>query len=75
MPAETPVTRPVEALTVATPVALLDQLPPDIVELKVVVSVAQMLWVPLRVPVVGDAVTVTVLVAVALAQPPVPVTV
>ena len=37
VPAATPVTRPVEALMVATPVALLDQLPPETVEAKVVV--------------------------------------
>jgi len=74
-PAATPVTTPVEAFTVATPVALLDQIPPLTVEVNVVVSFTQMLCVPLRVPAEAGAVTVTVLVAVALAQPPVPVTV
>ena len=75
VPAATPVTTPVESFTVATPAALLDQLPPLTVEANVVVPFTQMLCVPLRVPADTGAVTVTVLVAVALAQPPVPVTV
>ena len=75
VPAATPVTTPVEAFTVATPVALLDQLPPLTVDTNVVVLATQMLCVPLRVPAEAGAVTVTVLVAVALAQPPVPGTV
>jgi hypothetical protein len=75
VPAATPVTTPVEAFTVATPEAELDQLPPDTVEEKVVVEPAQIACVPLRVPALAGAVTVTVAVAVALAQPPVPVTV
>ena len=74
-PAVTPVTRPVEALMVATPDALLVQVPPDIVEVKVVVSERQTVWVPLRFPAVGAADTVRLRVAVALAQPPVPETV
>ena len=60
---------------VATPVALLVQLPPVIVDVKVVVPATQAVWVPLRVPADGAAVMVTVRVAVAFAQPPVPVTV
>jgi hypothetical protein len=75
VPADTPVTSPVEALIVATPVALLVQLPPVIVDVKVVVPATQMVWVPLRVPADGAAVTVTVRVAVAFVQPPEPVTV
>ena len=75
MPAATPVTTPVLALTVATAGVLLDQAPPEMVEVKVDVPLTQMPWLPLRVPAVGVAVTVTVRVAVALAQPPVPVTV
>ena len=75
VPAATPVTTPVEAFTVATPVALLDQLPPLTVDANVVVPFTQMLWFPLSVPAVAGAVTVTILVAVALAQPPVPGTV
>ena len=72
VPAAIPVTSPVVALTVATAGVLLDQAPPEMVEVKVVVPVTQMLWFPLSVPAVGAAVTVTVRVAVALAQPPVP---
>jgi len=75
LPAVKPVTRPVVGVTVAMVGALLDQAPPEMVEVKVVVPVTQMLWFPLRVPAVGAVVTVTVRVAVALAQPPVPVTV
>ncbi len=60
---------------VATPVALLVQLPPVNVDAKVVVPATQTVWVPLRVPADGAAVTVTVRVAVAFAQPPEPVTV
>ena len=75
VPADTPVTSPVEALMVATPVALLVQLPPETEDVKVVVLEAQILWLPLRVPADGAAVMLTVRVAVALAQPPVPVTV
>jgi len=75
VPADTPVTRPVESLIEATLDALLYQVPPEIVEVKVVVPATQMAWFPLRVPAEGAAVTVTVRVAVALAQPPVPATV
>jgi hypothetical protein len=60
VPADTPVTRPVEALIVATPVALLDQVPPETVEAKVVVPATHTDWFPLRVPAVGGVVTVTV---------------
>ena len=60
VPAETPVTSPVEALIVATPVALLVQLPPEAVDVKVVVPATQAVWVPLRVPAVGGVVTVMV---------------
>ena len=75
LPAATPVTRPVEALTVAMAGSLLDQAPPEIVDAKIDVPFTQMPCVPLSVPAVGVAVTVTVRVAVALEQPPVPVTV
>jgi len=43
VPAAIPVTRPVVAFTVATPVALLVQLPPLTVDAKAVVPVTQML--------------------------------
>ena len=51
------------------------QVPPTDVEENVVVDATQMFWFPLSVPATGAAVTVTVLVAVTLAQPPVPKTV
>jgi hypothetical protein len=75
VPAATPVTTPVDALTVAIPVAPLDHDPPDDVDEKVVVPATQIACVPLKVPAKGAAVTVTVRVAVAFAQPPVPATV
>ena len=75
LPAARPVTRPVVGFMVAMAGSLLDQAPPEMVEVKVDVPFTQMFCVPLSVPAVGAAVTVTVRVAVALAQPPVPVTV
>ena len=75
VPAVTPVTRPEVALTVAMLVSLLDQAPPEMVEVNVDVPLTQILWFPLSVPAVGAAVTVTVLVAVVSEQPPVPITV
>ena len=69
VPAATPVTTPVEAFTVATPAALLDQLPPLTVEANVVVPLTQMLCVPLRVP--AEAGAATVIVPVAVLVPPV----
>ena len=76
VPAETPVTTLVEAFTVAT--ALLDdvQAPPVAPLLvNVVLPVEHIDCVPLIVPAFGAAVTVTALIAVAFAQPPLPVTV
>jgi len=75
VPAATPVTRPVEVSMVATAGVLLVQLPPEMVDTKVDVPFTQISSVPLSVPAVGAAVTVTVRVAVALAHPPVPATV
>ena len=76
VPAATPLIAPVLLLTVATPVLLDDQAPPPVpLVLKVVVPATQMFCVPLKVPAFGGAATVTVLVAVAFAHPPVPVTV
>lgn len=70
VPAATPVTTPEEAFTVATPVLLEVQEPPVLPLLvNVVVPATQMFCVPLRVPALGAAVTVTVRVAVALLQP------
>ena len=74
-PADVPITSPVDELTVATAGLLLVQLPPATVELNVLVPATQIDCVPLSTPAVGEAVTVTVLVAVASEHPPVPVTV
>jgi hypothetical protein len=69
-PAATPVTTPVELFTVAIAALLVDQAPPLLPLLvKVVVPATQIFCVPLRVPALGAAVTVTVRVAVALLQP------
>ncbi len=73
VPADTPVTAPVEALMVATAVVAEDQAPPVTDELKVEVPLEQIAVVPEIVPAEGAAVTVTVAVVVALAQPPLPV--
>ena len=73
VPAVKPVTRPVVALTVAMAGSLLDQAPPEMVDAKIDVPFTQMPCVPLSVPADGVAVTVTVRVAVAFEQPPVPV--
>jgi hypothetical protein len=75
VPALTPVTAPVAVLMVATAGVAEDQLPPVTEEVSVEVPFAQIAVVPERVPAEGAAVTVTVLVTVALAHPPVPVTV
>ncbi len=72
VPAVTPVTAPVEALMVATAVVAEDQEPPVTVELNVEVPLEQIAVVPEIVPAEGAAVTVTVVVVVAFAQPPVP---
>ena len=67
---------PVVASIVATAGEPLDQTPPTTVEAKAfVVFVKQIAIVPLNVPATGAAVIVTVLVAVASAQPPEPATV
>ena len=75
VPAATPEITPVEALTVAFPIVPEAHVPPETVDEKVVVPVSQIVCVPLKVPALGGAVTVIVLVAVALVQPPVPTTV
>jgi hypothetical protein len=69
-----PVTTPKES-TVATPFALLDQVPPATVGTKVVVSLIQIESSPDNIPAVGRAVTVTIRVTETLVQPPVPGTV
>jgi hypothetical protein len=74
VPADTPVTTPVVAFTVATNVSLLLQLPPAVpFEVNAEVEPTQIAWVPLSVP--ANGLTVIVRVAAALAQPPVPITV
>jgi len=75
MPAANAVTNPVAAFTVATAVLLLLHVPPDTVDVYVSVEPTHKVWLPLNVPALGGAVTVTVRVAVASAHPPVPVTV
>ena len=60
VPAATPVTRPVEALIVATAGSLLFQEPPVIDELNVVVPDTQIDWFPLMVPAESGVVTVRV---------------
>jgi hypothetical protein len=74
-PVATPVTTPVDELIVAMLVLLEDHVPPDTVDVKELVAPIQMAWLPLRVPADGRAVMVITRVAVAFAQPPVPVTV
>ena len=75
-PAETPVTNPVDEFTVATELLLdVQETPESPFEVNEVVPLTQIACVPLKVPALGAAVTVTVRVAVAFEQPPVPVTV
>ena len=68
------VINPVEEFIDALSELPLLQLPPLVVELNVVVPFEQIACVPLSVPATGAAVTVTVLVAVSLLQPPLPAT-
>ena len=76
VPAEMPAMAPVDALTVATAALLVDHAPPaEPLLVKVVLPPTQIACVPLTVPALGAAVTVTERVAVALEHPPVPVTV
>ena len=72
VPAVKPETTP-EELTVATAVVAEAQAPPVTEELKVEVPLEQIAVVPEIVPAEGAAVTVTVAVVVAFAQPPLPV--
>ncbi len=60
VPAATPVTTPVEALIVATPVLTDFQTPPLVVLDKVVVLATQTLVVPVIAAITGKAFTVTV---------------
>ena len=75
VPAETPVTNPVAAFTVATPGVALDHVPPAVVPVHVAVPpTLHKGVVPVMVCAIG-AVMVTVLVEVALAQGALPVAV
>ena len=74
MPGVSAVTKPVAELMVATDVFDELQMPPVVVEVKLVVLLTHRACVPLRVPAAGGAVTVTDRVAVAVRQPPVPAT-
>ena len=76
VPVKTGVINPVEAFTVATPVDPDCQVPPALpLVVNVTVPLEQSACVPLNVPAFGAVVTVTVLLAEALAHPPDPVTV
>ena len=71
VPAATPVTTPVEAFTVAIPVLPDVHVPPLVpFDVNVVVPPAQIACVPLSVPALDAAVTVTVRVSVEAAHPP-----
>ena len=75
VPAATAVITP-DASTVATPSFVLSHEPPEFpLDVNVVVPLEQIACVPLKVPAFAAVVTVTVLVAVSFAQPPVPVTI
>ena len=64
-PGATPVTTPVVEPTVATDVALLLQVPPAILLLRLMVAATHTVEAPLMVPAVGTGLTVTVADAVA----------
>ena len=66
---------PVLALIVATPGVADVHVPPDTVDVNVVVPPVHIPVVPLKVPALKAAATVTVLVALTSLQPPLPVTV
>ena len=62
VPADTALTTPVLALTVATAVLLDVYIPPDVAEVNVVVAPAHIVAVPVSASTLGSAFTVTVLV-------------
>ena len=74
-PAASGVTSPEFVLMVATFGLLLLHVPPLVVEVSVEVKPTQTVVAPEMVPATGAAVTVIVLLATALGQPPVPATV
>jgi hypothetical protein len=61
VPAATPVTTPVEDTTVATPVALLLHVPPEVVLLKVEADPTQTDVLPVMAAKAGNGFTVTVI--------------
>ena len=75
IPAATATTDPDAELMLATDVLSVDQEPPEPFVLNSVEPLEQIAVVPVIVPAFGEAVTVTILVAVASEHPPVPVTV
>ena len=75
VPAPTTVTTPLPELIVAVSVSPLVHVPPPTVDVNVVEPVEQIACVPLNVPALGAAVTVTTVDAVSFAQPPVPATI
>ena len=74
-PVVTTVIAPVEPSIVATASVPLVHAPPATVDVNVVEPVTHIACVPLNVPALGAAVTVTTVEAVSFAQPPVPVTI
>ena len=74
MPVVTPVITPPAVMVATAGVAELHA-PPPTVDVNVVLPATQASVVPDKVPALGTAVIVTVLVSVTSAQPPVPVTV
>jgi hypothetical protein len=70
VPADRPLIAPVLGLIVATPVLPLLQVPPATVLVKVVLPPTQIAWLPLSVPALGAAVTVTLTFWVALVPQP-----
>jgi hypothetical protein len=74
-PTDTTVIAPVDPSIVATASVPLVHAPPLMVDVNVVEPVSHIACVPLNVPALGKAVTVTTVDAVSFAQPPVPVTI
>ena len=68
-PADVPITSPVDELTVATAGLLLVHRPPGMVELNKLIDPTQSSVEPLITPALGDAVTVTTILALASAHP------
>ena len=75
IPGAIPFINPVAEFIVATVISDEFQAPPAVEDENNVLDPTQILCVPLKVPGLGDAVTVIISCAVALPQPPVPLTV